>query len=222
MTGVGAFGFGAAADAIERRLVGGLKLESVPAFGHLSEGKGSWKGEAVHWRAAAWEGPRIALLRTVRVIGEHLDIVNVLAWARAPLAAPIFGADFVAARPDSALVVADLSPLDPPGASHAELPAWAQPIFSAAPLLDRVTTNSAPGVLGRVHDLASTFVTEVQNATAAPDAAARAAAVERYRASHLEDDRMRTMLTHMFGAVTADRLLQTVLFPRESTLDVHA
>ena len=222
MQGAARFGFTAALDAIEQRIVRDLKLESVSAFGDLAAGTGSWKGDAVRWRASAWEGPRVALFRTVRVMSDQLEIVNVLGWARAPLAAPIFGADLVAARPGSALVVADLSPLDPPAVPHSALPPWAQRIFSAAPLIERVTIESAPAVLRRVDELAVQFVVQVRSASPAANPAARDAAIERYRVAHLEDERLLTMLTHMFGAVAAERLLHTVLFPRESTLDVHA
>ena len=222
MQGVAAFRFGAALDAIERRIVRDLKLEAAPVFAAWSEGTGSWKGDTIRWRASAWEGPRVGLFRTVRVTSEHLEIANVLAWARAPLAAPIFGADLVAARPDSALVVADLSPLDPPATSHPDLPSWAQGVFSSSPLVERVTVASAPLALQRVDEMAAAFATHVHAAVRAADPRARDAALERYRAAHLEDERMRTMLTHMFGAGNAERLLTTVLFPRESTLDVHA
>ena len=222
MHGVAAFGFAAALDAIERRVVRDLKLESAPVFASWSEGTGSWKGDAIRWRAAAWEGPRVGLFRTVRITSEHVEIANVLGWARAPLAAPIFGADLVAARADSALVVADLSPLDPPGTSHAALPAWAHGIFSGAPIVERVNVASASAAVQRVEQMAAEFVSLVHAAVPAADPRAREAALDRYRAAHLEDERMRTMLTHMFGAAHAERLLNTVLFPRESTLDVHA
>jgi hypothetical protein len=219
---VAAFGFLRALDAIERRVVRDLKLESAPALGELTEVTGTWKGEPVRLRASAWEGPRVALFRTVRVISEQLEIVNVLGWARAPLAAPILGADLVAARPDAALVVADLSPLDPPGSSAADLPPWAQSIFSASPVFDRVTPETAAASAERVLDLAGRFVQAVQHASAAADPLQRDAAIERYRAAHLEDERMLSMLTRMFGAATAERLMHSVLFPRESSLDVHA
>lgn len=222
MHGVAALRIGTALEAIERRIVRGLKLESAPVFAAWSEGTGSWNGEAIRWRAAAWEGPRVGLFRTVRVAGEHLEIGNVLAWARAPLAAPIFGADLVAARPDSAQVVADLSPLDPPATSHPDLPAWAQGIFSAAPLVERVDARSAPGALQRLEEIAAAFVTQVHEAVPAADPRARDAAIERFRAAHLKDEGRRTLLTQMFGAANAERLLTTILFPRESTLDVHA
>jgi hypothetical protein len=221
MGGVRAFGFNAALDAIERRMVRDLKLESVPAFGEWSERTGSWKGDPVRWRAIAWEGPRVGLFRTVRVSSEGLEIVNVLAWARAPLAAPILGIDLVAARHDSAIVVADLSPLDPTPTPNAALPAWAQRIFSPTPIVERVTVDSAPSVLDRVQAMTANFVTLVLGAGAA-DPCWRDAAIERYRLAHLDDERMRTMLNHMFGAAHAERLLHTVLFPRESSLDVHA
>lgn len=222
MHGVAAFRFGAALDSIERRIVRDLRLESAPVFASWSEGVGSWKGDTIRWRASAWEGPLVGLFRTVRVTSEHLEIGNVLAWARAPLAAPIFGADLVAARPDSALVIADLSPLDPPASSNPDLPSWAQRIFSSSPLVERISVAAAPLALQRVDDMAAAFVTHVHDAVPAADPRARDAALERYRAAHLEDERMRTMLTEMFGAASAERLLNTVLFPREATLDVHA
>lgn len=222
MTGIEAFGFLRALDAIESRIVRQLKLETVPAFGDLAEMTGAWKGDEVRWRACAWEGPRVGLFRTVRVMSEQLEIVNVLGWARAPLAAPIFGADLIAARADTALVVADLSPLEPAGSTAPDLPAWAQQIFSPDPVFERITPSTAPAALQRVHDLSARFVASVQSASAAAPPPARDAALDRYRNAHLADDRMRAMLTRMFGAATAERLMHSVLFPRESTLDVHA
>lgn len=222
MTGVEAFGFLAVLDQIERRVVRELKLESAPALGALTEVTGHWKGEPVRLRASAWEGPRVALFRTVRVIGEDLEIVNVLAWARAPLQAPILGIDLVAARPNAAMVLADLSPLDPQPPTAADVPSWARSIFSPAPIAGQFTTAGVAAAIDGVMDLTDRFARAVHGASAAADPRSREAAIERYRAARLDDQLMRSMLTKMFGAATAERLLHSVLYPRESALDVHA
>jgi hypothetical protein len=216
------FGFLEAADAIEQRAVAGLSLAPLELDPSLANVTGTWKDAAVRLEARAWSGPQVALFRTVRVTAAQLAIVNVVSFARPPIAAPILGVDLVGARPDAGLVVADLSPLDPPGASIPEIPAWAQPIFSASPIFERVTPDSAAALLPRVVQMLDRFIDTIHDEPDGDGADWCAAAIDRYLEAHHGDDRMRTMLGHMFGATTAQRLWDAVLFPKEWMRHVYA
>jgi hypothetical protein len=212
------FGYLTALDAIEQQAIRHLQLSAAPT---ISTVEGEWKGGAVSLLASRWTGPKVALFRTVRLVGDGLEIANVMGIARSPLGAPILGIDLVAARRDAGVVVADLSPLGP-GASHPSLPEWAQGIFSSRPVIERVTPETAASALTTVLQLVDAFIEAVDAATASIDAAGRHAAVERYRIAHLADERMTTMLSHMFGAERAAMLMRDVLFPVIEDVDVHA
>lgn len=212
------FGYLSALDAIEQQAINGLALcpDAMPVVR-----EGVWKDAVVTLRVSRWTGPKVALFRTARLTGEAVEIVNVIGFARAPSSAPILGIDLVAVRSDSGVVVADLSPLGP-GVSHPALPGWAQGIFSAAPLIERVTPDTAPAAVSSVMSLLARFIDGVNSAPPAADAQARRDAVERYRDGHLADERMTTMLAHMFGKAQAAALMREVLFPRIEEVDVHA
>ena len=216
------FPFLDAATGIEQRAVQQLSLAPLELDASLAAVAGRWKDAPVRLEARLWSGPQVAFFRTVRVTGPQLAIVNVVAFARPPIAAPILGIDLVGARADAGLVVADLSPLDPPGVSAPDIPAWAQPVFSTAPIFERVTADSAPVALQRVSDAVDRFIAAIHDAPDGDGADWCAAAIDRYMNAHLGDERMRTMLAHMFGADTAQRLWDTVLFPKEWPRHVYA
>lgn len=215
------FGFRVAAEAVERAALERLALQPLPLPADLARAAGCWKDSPVDWQARVYTGPRISLFRIVEVTAPGMEIVNVLGMARSPLDAPIFGADFVAARPDQGLIVADLSPLSLPGSTDDRLPTWARTVFSASPIVERVTPSTAGAAIERASAAFDRFTQLVL--TAAPtDVSARSAAIERYLNAHLDDERMRTMLSHMFGATLSQRLWDAVLFPREFSLHAHA
>ena len=216
------FGFRAAADSIEQRAIDALFLAPLALDPSVTTVTGTWKDAPVTLEARAWSGPSVALFRTVRVTAPQLAIVNLLAFARPPLAAPILGVDLVGARPDSGLVVADLSPLDPPGASRPEIPGWAQAIFSASPILERVTPDTAAAAVQQATNLLERFIDTIRSERGGAGADWCAAAIDRYLDAHRGDERMRTMLAHMFGAVTAQQLWDAVLFPKEWPQHVYA
>lgn len=204
-----------ALDTFETALVERLYLERMSLPGRDSAYFGSWKDHPVKLSFRYWRGPKVAVARTVSLEGHDLEIGNLVAVARTPLDAPILGVDLVAARQDAGLVVADLSPLIGTGCAVEGLPEWARTIFSPAPLIARVTPDTAPGALSEVGRLCERFAALVENAAPLESTSARDVAVERYRDEHLRDDRMRSMLAHMFGEGTAGILMTDVLFPRE-------
>jgi hypothetical protein len=215
------FGFLIALDSLERAIVDGLdlkpsdRLPAAPVEGH-------WKGHPAILEARNWTGPRIELFRTVRLRGHELEIANAMAIPAAPLDAPILGVDLVAARAEGGVVVADLSPFDAPSLTQPALPDWAQGIFSSSPLIERVTPATASVALDRVADLAARFVTTIDAAVPAASLDARGRALERYRRGHLADERMHTMLVHIFGTERAAMLMRDVLFPQVEEADVHS
>jgi hypothetical protein len=215
------FGFVDAQAEIERLAVEGLAL-SVDAGANTPASQGTWKGEPCVLEARRWSGPRVAMFRTVRLIGRDVEIVNVLGIAKAPLDAPILGIDLVAARADAGVVVADLSPLEPPSVPLQTLPEWARGIFSGAPLIARVEPSNAAPALQQVLEMTREFITRVRAASPAGDDGQWRGAVDRYRTGHLNDERMQAMLTHMFGSDRAASLMRDVLFPELQEADVHA
>ena len=208
------FGFAAAADKIEAAMTSALSLRAVPLRPDLAEATGAWKGDPVHIASAAWTGPDVRFARVVRLTSPALDIANLLALPRPPSAAPVFGADLVAARPDTGLIAADLSPVDaaPRLASDPQFPDWATGVFSASPLFRRVTPDEASIAVADVAAMADRFVAAVRSGNALTEAAVDAAH-RRYLAAHRRDDKMLTMLARIFGdAWTAD-FVDAVLFP---------
>ncbi|HWI20610.1 MAG TPA: hypothetical protein VNT81_22800, partial [Vicinamibacterales bacterium] len=103
------FGYQAAISTMEEGLVARLQLEELAPAGEEIPMEGSWKGQPARLSYRRWRGPKVAIARTVRLLGHELEIANLVAVARPPLDAPILGIDLIAARPDAGLVVADLS-----------------------------------------------------------------------------------------------------------------
>src|SRR5690606_34465217 len=104
--------FGGVVRRVERRLVAGLGLIERPLPPELARLEGRFRDEPVTLLARAYSGPRLRYLRCVEVSSpSHLDIGNVLALPRAELALPLLGVDLVEVGRDTAVVVADLSPM---------------------------------------------------------------------------------------------------------------
>ena len=209
------FGFAAHVDRIESRLVDALSLSPLPLPPALSAATGAWKGESASIAATAWSGPAIALARFVRLTGAALDIGNVLVVPSPWRDAPIFGVDLVAARPDAGLVVADLSPLayDPGAAPRMDLPEWARSIFSASPVLRRITPSGAPEALEAVDAMAQEFVARLAGAPQLTASADATHAQRRYMEAHRSDERTVTMLANIFGTAWATPFVSQVLYP---------
>ncbi|HTV24104.1 MAG TPA: hypothetical protein VMG12_35675 [Polyangiaceae bacterium] len=161
------FAFAERVRRIERRLVAELGLEPRALPPELAYLEGSFRGERATLEARAYSGPRVGYMRCVEIESCDLDIGNVLALARPERSLPVLGIDLVEVGRDTAVVVADLSPMaeaegdrarerdvlarhQPPAALpsaassvHAELPDWAREWFSASALSLRVGADQA-------------------------------------------------------------------------------
>lgn len=228
------FDFAETANSAERRLVDALALEPVTLPSELAALHGSWKGSAVSLRATAWRGPRVRYARIVRIAGDGLSIVNMLALSEADYPLPILGVDLVALGNGSAVIAADLSPIAgdpavreqqnaalssrvagrPPLASAGTLPSWCDAWFSPHALFARIAADDDVDVAARTADYVDTFARLAADCRPDP---ARAAYVESqqqaYCAVHLRDDRGLQLTRKMFDPVLADRFLSDVLFP---------
>lgn len=207
------WGFAAIADAVADRLETSLRLQPTTVPTPFAAASGAWKGAPVRLSTRAWRGEGLASFRVVTLEGAGLEIANLLAVPAPGHAGIVFGADLVSARPDMALVVADLSPLagspSAPAAANA-LPPWAEAVFSNDPLVVRLTPDAADAAERPLHRLAARFC-------AAPPAGLPADVhrngVERYMRAHRSDDRTKTMLAHMFGAAWTEAFIDRILYP---------
>ena len=213
-----AFGFADAVARIEAALAASLGLIAAPLRHGLADATGTWKGDPVRIVSTAWTGPAVRFARFVRVSSNALDIGNLLVMPRPPSAAPIFGADLVAARSDAGLVAADLSPVaaPPPAAADAKLPEWTAGIFSASPIFVRVGPADAAQAVKEVEALADTFSNAVRRGAPVLPPFIVEAAHQRYLAAHRRDEKMATMLGHIFGASWTAEFIDAVLFPAAS------
>src|SRR5689334_4177911 len=140
-----------AEDGIRDGTVTGVQTCALPILpSELAALHGSWRGSAASLRATAWRGPRVRYARIVRIAGDGLSIVNMLALSEADYPLPILGVDLVALGNGSAVIAADLSPIAgdpavreqqnaalwsrvagrPPLASAGTLPSWCDAWFS--------------------------------------------------------------------------------------------
>lgn len=230
--------FGGVVRRVERRLVAGLGLIERPLPPELARLEGRFRDEPVTLLARAYSGPRLRYLRCVEVSSpSHLDIGNVLALPRAELALPLLGVDLVEVGRDSAVVVADLSPMAESEARRAHeravlerhrgpvalgeacaLPEWAAEWFSAAALCVRVGAGQAPAsAAAPVEAYAAAFIELVREGLPDPAQAEPVARRQQaYSAAHRERDRGLLLLRRLFDPALADRLLREVLFPDEA------
>lgn len=234
------FAFVDVVAAVEQRLVQALGLRPRELPADLSHLEGAFREQPVTLRARAYAGPALAYARFVEVSGPELEIGNILLFARPELALPVLGVDLVGLGRDTAVVVADLSPMSPndgqrreqlavlarqrslpPLGAATDLPAWAHEWFSSEALCTRVSNENAGQVAAAVAEFCEAFVKLVQQAPASESAAtadpgrARFVAERqlRYSASHRQDDRGLLLLRRMFEPARADRFLREVLFP---------
>lgn len=227
------FAFAELVRRIERRIVAELELVPRPLPADLARLDGTFRGEPARLVARAYSGPRLGYFRCVEIASRDLDIGNVLALPRVDFALPLLGIDLVEVGRDTAVVVADLSPmtalaaererelavlarhrpLEPLGAAAA-LPAWAAEWFSNAPLSVRVSPAQARASEAAVEAYATAFIELVRASVADGAHADPVAGRQRaYSAAHRERDRGLLLLRRIFDPVAADRLLREVLFP---------
>lgn len=229
------FGFAELVRRIERRLVGELSLEARPLPPELSRLDGTFRGEPATLEARAYSGPRLGYVRFVEVRSRDLDIGNVVGLPRVEFPLPVLGVDLVEVGRDTAVVVADLSPMseDAPeraeqsralarhrassaGLASSELPDWAREWFSDDALCARVIPAQASASEASTLAYAAAFVDLVREARAEPARAERIMSrQEAYAAAHRERDRGLLLLRRMFEPIVADRFLREVLFPEQ-------
>jgi GNAT superfamily N-acetyltransferase len=233
------FGFLECARGMERQLVQELQLSALPLPPELACLEGRFREQPARLEARAYAGPRVRYARVVELESEELEIANVLVCALPERPLPVLGVDLVGLGRDTAVVVADLSPVSgdarveedhlavlrrhrrtglPPEALS-ELPAWAAEWFSKGALCARVSAEQAPSAQRAVLEVARAFVELTE--TAALDRANAGAVAERqldYFRVHRERDRGLTLLGRIFQPTVADRFLRQVLFPERLPL----
>lgn len=228
-----ALGFVPLVRAIESRLVRQLELAAHPLEPELARLDGSFRGQPATLVARAYTGRGVRYARFVELESPGLEIGNVLLFPEAALPLPVLGVDLVEVGRDTAVVVADLSPMsddasvrerqlavlathrgEAPPLASAELPGWAAEWFSSGALSARVSAAQAPAALAEVQAFVSAFIELSQGTAPAPEAAAHAASRQQaYSAAHREQDRGLLLLRRIFEPATADRFLRRVLFP---------
>lgn len=230
------FAFAELVRRIERRLVSELSLEARALPPELATLQGTFRGEPATLEARAYAGPRLGYMRCVEVRSRDLDIGNVLGLPRAEFALPVLGIDLVEVGRDTAVVVADLSPMTEGRAERAEqhallarhrpssaalgaaseLPDWAREWFSDDALAARVGPGEAGASEAAVGAYVAAFIELVRRAEAEPAGAALISSRQRaYSAAHRERDRGLLLLRRMFDPALADRFMREVLFPEQ-------
>jgi hypothetical protein len=228
------FGFVALARRLEHELVEKLELTLVPLPAELAHLEGRFRERPAKLDARAYTGPRVRYARVVELESDEIEIANVLVCAPAELPLPVLGVDLVGLGRDTAMVVADLSPVSSdaqvaarqltvlqryrrtelPPETASELPAWAVEWFSSGALCARVDEQRAPSAKQAVLEAADAFVELTQQARPySADAAAVAERQLRYFRVHRERDRGLTLLGRIFEPALAARFLREVLFP---------
>jgi hypothetical protein len=202
---------------IERDLAARLGLRRRLLPEDLATFHGTWKGHPVVVDTTAWDGPAIAYGRVVTVRGGDLDIGNLLYVPRPTLDVPVLGIDLVRARPDVAIVVADLSPVDRQPANDGETPSdapeWARGILSPQALIARSHPDLAAPLLTRIDAFVNRFMSDVESGRPSRDESNARAGQARYLEAHRRDRPMRQMLAGMTSGAWADRFFADVLFP---------
>jgi len=173
-----AFRFGEINRQVEDLAMRSLELSPLPLAPELASLDGQFRGHPAQLSARAYAGPRHAYARFVDLVGDGLEIANILIVARPELPLPVLGIDLVGLGKDKAVVVADLSPMtdDPvrrqrertavernattklPVEQLVEVPAWAKPWFSESAICVRVTPSECVAACQAVAKMADTFM----------------------------------------------------------------
>ena len=217
-----AFGLRGFLRECERRIVSRLLLRPVALDPQHAFAAGSLKGVEIKLEARGYAGGAIAFARFVEIWGGALEITNLLCLPLTSCALPILGGDFVSVFSQSALFVADVSPI--PGSAplaplmHAlpsggKLPDWCGRVFSPQPLFSRVGAarrdEACAAALERVDQFCALA------AAGGPAGSKRdiSQAQRGYARAHLDDDKGLAMLGRIFGDAWAQRFLREVMFP---------
>lgn len=236
------FGFGQLARRIEAVVVRELELAPLPLEPQLAALVGEFRGRPAQLSARAHAGRRHAYARFVELVGEGLEIANIVIVARPERPLPVLGIDLVGLGKEKAVVVADLSPMTDDAVERArqrdvvaryratklspdlalELPAWAATWFSESALCVRVPPGEIEAACQAVAEMVDAFVqlsrldASAEPVGAAPSQALRGEVERRqqaYFAAHRADDRGLLLLRRIFEPQVADRFLREVLFP---------
>lgn len=228
------FDFAALTHATEEWLVRELELEPLALDDELAFRVGDWRDAPVTIETRAYRGERVRYARFAVVLGQGLEIGNLLCLPEQALPVPIFGADLVAVRRDLAMIAADLSPTVPPGPerdrqlatiatrravgpdlpSGGELPAWAAERFSPHTLYTRISPDELPLAVDAFRAYPDAFIEGVMMTDPRTALSNQiAGAQDAYMTAHRVDDKGLGLLRKMFGAAWADRYLTDVLFP---------
>lgn len=224
---------------MEAALLRVLDLHPLSLPSDLALATGLWKDEPVVIETRAYAGGPIRYARVATVVGNDLQIGNVLALPDPSYPLPILGADLVAVHADRGMIAVDLSPTLPSGPQReaqlhplearmperpalppgGPLPDWCLRWFSPCALYTRGTLRelaaAEPVVLEFVHELGRL----VHSTPASPETAgATSLAVAGYLRDHRTDDRGLNLLAAMFGRAWMDRYLKEVLFPEGTAL----
>jgi phycocyanobilin:ferredoxin oxidoreductase len=231
------FGFAATVLESETWLVQQLDLCALRIEPSLAAADGWWKGARVRLETHVCAGGPIRYARFTRLVGDGLEIGNVLCMARPSYPVPILGADLVALGRGVGMLAADLSPTAPCGPERDRqlgrlralrsrapslppggvLPAWCQAWFSPYALYTRVGVEQAPDAIRAYRAFPHVFVELVREA--APDPALLPVievAQAGYARAHRSDDIGLRLLGKMFGESWAQRYIDQVLFPAPS------
>lgn len=212
--------------ALTRQLKGALQealaLEPIELEPRFESVIGSFRGRPARLSACALVGPRIRWARFVTIVGDGLEIGNLLCIPEAHAQLPIFGADLVGlGGGDVVVAAADLSPVDrsmplPRLPRHAlptggALPAWATRWFSPHALITRTRASDARAIAQVVTGYAQAFI---GLATSAGQGGRDYTAQHlEYCRDHRDEDRALGMVGKIFGAEFARDFISGVLFP---------
>jgi len=228
------FGFIDGLRALEGQLRGELQLSARALPPVLARLSGTFRDKPATLTARAYSGPSCRYARFVELESDELEIANVAIFPDVHVSLPILGVDLVGVGRDTAVAVADLSPVSDddrvrhaqleclerhhvsrlPAETRLELPGWAVEWFSRGALSARIGTSQAEIARRAVGEFASAFIELARAAAPSPTGAERVATRHAaYCASHRAQDRGLLLLRRIFEPVVADRFLREVLFP---------
>ena len=220
---------------IESRLVEALGLgpHTIPA--DLGRIDGVFRDKPAALEARAYGGGSARYARFVELSSGDLEIGNILIVPRPELPLPVLGVDLVSLGRETAVVVADLSPVTLDGErreleravlerhrasspslseQQSELPGWASTWFSSGALCARVPVERAREAATAVGDFVTAFLELERECPSDPGGGERVSARQHeYCAAHRAEDRGLLLLRRIFQPQRADRFLREVLFP---------
>ena len=171
-------GFDQISKHIEDLALRELELSPLALAPELASLVGEFRGKPAQLSARAYAGPRHAYARFVELVGDGLEIANILIVGRPEWPLPVLGIDLVGLGKEKAVVVADLSPMTDDAVQRAverdvvarcratrlapelaiELPAWAAAWFSESALCARIPLSESVAACQAVAEMADAFV----------------------------------------------------------------